>query len=289
MQEHFVDSGKQLDANVLLFHPGAVRARLMVLENTLLSEALTMETAQRELLEREVEIAREVQQRLFPQRLPDVPAVEYAGTCRSAGAVGGDYYDFLKLPSDQLALVIADVSGKGIPAALLMASVQASTRGQLQANSNDAAGITAVVNRQVYDASPENCYATFFCALFNPALRRLTYSNGGHNRPVVLRGGEVIRLDESGPPVGLFQNAHYEQGEIQLEPDDLLILYTDGVTEAENAVAEEWGEERLIETARDCRRLAPPEMISRIMQAADRFAAGTAQHDDMTLVIARVL
>jgi phosphoserine phosphatase RsbU/P len=159
----------------------------------------------------------------------------------------------------------------------------------LQANSKDVAGLTATVNRQVCEGSPENCYATFFCALFDPAARKLIYSNGGHNRPVVMRGGEVIRLDESGPPVGLFQNAHFEQAEIQLEPDDLLILYTDGITEAENAAAEEWGEERLIETARGCRRLAPREIISRIMQAADTFAAATAQHDDMTLVIARVL
>jgi len=259
----------------------------LALENSRLSEAIAAEIAQREMLHREIEIAREVQQRLFPQQLPEVPALEYAGNCRPARGVGGDYYDFLALSSGKLGLAIADVSGKGIPAALLMASLQASVRGQSQSGVN-VAELMAQVNRLVFDASPENRYATFFYGLFDPATRRLTYTNGGHNAPILLRGSDVLRLETGGPVVGLFRAAAYEQGEIQLLPGDLLVLYTDGISEAENPAEEEWGEEPLIAAAAQCRDLPPSEMISRLMAAADAFAAGAPQHDDMTLVIAKV-
>jgi len=259
----------------------------LALENSRLSEAIAVEIAQREMLHREIEIAREVQQRLFPQRLPEVPALEYAGHCRPARGVGGDYYDFLALASGRLGLAIADISGKGIPAALLMASLQASVRGQSQAGGK-VAELMAQVNRLVFDASPENRYATFFYAQFDPATRRLIYTNGGHNAPMLLRGGEVIRLEAGGPVVGLFRAASYEQEEIQLQPGDLLVLYTDGISEAENPQEEEWGEDALIETATACLYLPPSEIIARIMQSADTFAAGAPQHDDMTVVVARV-
>jgi sigma-B regulation protein RsbU (phosphoserine phosphatase) len=244
--------------------------------------------AQRETLARELEIAREVQERLFPQVLPEVPALEYAGQCRPARAVGGDYYDFLALSSGRLGLVIGDVSGKGVPAALLMASLQASVRGQAEGVASVAA-LMANVNRLVCDASPENRYATFFYAQFDPATRRLAYSNGGHNPPIVLRGSDVLRLETGGPPVGLFRFSQYAQDEIALEPGDLLILFTDGVSEAENPAEEEWGEDALVAAARTCNGLPPVESIARIMRAADNFAAGAPQHDDMTLVVAKVL
>ncbi len=260
----------------------------MALENARLSEQIASEMAQRELLAREIEIAREVQERLFPQVLPEVPALEYAGHCRPARAVGGDYYDFLALASGRLGLVIGDVSGKGVPAALLMASLQASVRGQSQGVAS-VADLMGNVNRLVCDASPENRYATFFYAQFDPASRRLIYSNGGHNPPIVLRGEDVLRLEAGGPPVGLFRVSRYTQEEIVLEPGDVLVLFTDGVSEAENPEEEEWGEEALIAAARSCRALPPTEAIARIMQAADEFAGGAPQHDDMTLVVARVL
>jgi len=259
----------------------------LALANSRLSEAIAAEIAQREMLHREIEIAREVQQRLFPQRLPEVAALEYAGHCRPARGVGGDYYDFLALSSGRLGLAIADVSGKGIPAALLMASLQASVRGQSQAGVN-VAELMAQVNRLVFDASPENRYATFFYGQFDPATRRLIYTNGGHNAPILLRGAEVLRLETGGPVVGLFRASTYEQEEIQLLPGDLLVLYTDGISEAENAAQEEWGEEALIAAASGCRELPTAEIIARLMQAADTFAAGAPQHDDMTLVIAKV-
>lgn len=259
----------------------------LALENTRLTEAIATEVAQREMLNREIEIAREVQQRLFPQTLPDIPALEYAGHCRPARGVGGDYYDFLALASGRLGLAIADVSGKGIPAALLMASLQASVRGQSQ--SGDVAGLMSNVNVLVCDASPANRYATFFYGQFDPSTRKLVYTNGGHNPPIVLRGSEVLLLENGGPPVGLFRMSQYVQDEIVLEPGDLLILYTDGVSEAENLAEEEWGEAALIQTARSCAGLAPSEIITRMMLAADAFAGGAPQHDDMTLVVARVL
>jgi sigma-B regulation protein RsbU (phosphoserine phosphatase) len=213
--------------------------------------------------------------------------LQYAGHCRPARGVGGDYYDFLALASGRLGLAIADISGKGIPAALLMASLQASVRGQSQAGGN-VAELMAQVNRLVFDASPENRYATFFYAQFDPATRRLVYTNGGHNPPMVLRGSDVIRLEAGGPVVGLFRAAQFEQEEIQLQPGDILVLYTDGISEAENLHEEEWGEGALVETATACRDLPPSEMIARIMQTADAFAAGAPQHDDMTLVVAKV-
>jgi sigma-B regulation protein RsbU (phosphoserine phosphatase) len=169
-----------------------------------------------------------------------------------------------------LGIAIGDVSGKGIPAALLMASLQASVRGQSQTRGKDVAGLMVNVDRLVLDASQSNRYATFFYAQFEPKTRMLVYTTGGHNPPVVLPGAGNMTLEVGGPPVGLFREAQYEQAEIQLEPADLLIFFTDGISEAENA-------------ANDA------EIIARIMQAADGFADGAPQHDDMTLVLARVL
>ena len=260
----------------------------LALENSRLSETIAHEVAQRELLNREIEIAREVQQRLFPQTNPEVASLQYAGHCRPALGVGGDYYDFLSLAGGRLGIAVADISGKGIPAALLMASLQASVRGQSQVSGAGAAALLESVNQLVYDASPSNRYATFFYCQFDPATRRLLYTNGGHNAPMLLRGDQVIRLETGGQPVGLFRVAHYEQAEIELQPGDLLVLYTDGISEAENTASDEWGEDALIAAARSSDGLPPAEMITRIMQAADAFAAGAPQHDDMTLVIARV-
>jgi phosphoserine phosphatase RsbU/P len=268
---------------------GAVASQAgLAIENSRLSETIAAEVAHREMLHREIEIASEVQQRLFPQNMPEVRSLSYAGHCRPARGVGGDYYDFLALPSGRFGLAIADICGKGIPAALLMASLQASVRGQSMASGNDVAGLMENVNRLVYDASPANRYATFFYSQFDPATRILTYSNGGHNPPILLRGAETLLLETGGPVVGLFRPARYEQAEIQLHSGDLLLLYTDGVSEAENPAQEEWGEAALIDTARALDGRPPNEMIASLMAAADNFANGAPQHDDMTLVIARV-
>ncbi|HYG81104.1 MAG TPA: SpoIIE family protein phosphatase, partial [Pyrinomonadaceae bacterium] len=265
----------------------------LALENSQLTAAIAAEVAQRERLNREVEIAREVQERLFPQKLPQISGLDYSGACRPALGVGGDYYDFLLLPGGQFGIAVGDVSGKGIAAALLMASLQASLRGQAVVGTSDLAELMSTVNRLVYDASAENRYATFFYAQYEPQTRRLTYVNAGHNPPMILRstngGKEVLRLEAGGCVVGLLPNFPYSQASVTLEPGDIFIGFTDGISEAMNPSDEEWGEERMLEAARECDGLSASEIIARLIAAADQFAAGAKQHDDMTLVVVRVI
>lgn len=265
----------------------------LALENSHLTAAIASEVAQRETLNREVEIAREVQERLFPQNLPPVEGLDYCGACRPALGVGGDYYDFLQLPNGVFGIAIGDVSGKGIAAALLMASLQASLRGQAIRGTSDLADMITNVNRLVYDASASNRYATFFYAQYEQATRRLTYVNAGHNPPMILRKHgsewEIIRLEEGGAVVGLLPSFPYTQAMVELERGDLLLAFTDGISEAMNPEDEEWGEENLIETAKAYDGLPAADMISRIVEAADRFANGAKQHDDMTLMIVRLM
>jgi sigma-B regulation protein RsbU (phosphoserine phosphatase) len=265
----------------------------LALENSRLTERIAAEVAQRERLNRELEIAREVQERLFPQKLPSISGMDYCGACRPALGVGGDYYDFLLLPADQFGIAIGDVSGKGIAAALLMASLQASLRSQAIQETDDVAGLMGNVNRLVYDASAENRYATFFYAQYEPSTRNLTYVNAGHNPPAVLRKKgdewEIIRLDAGGAVVGLLRSFPYSQASVTLEPGDTLVAFTDGISEAMNPAEEEWGEENLIEAMKDCQGLSASDTIARIIEAADRFAAGAKQHDDMTLIVVRII
>ena len=256
-----------------------------------LTTIIGREMAQREKLNRELEIAREVQEHLFPQRMPSIPSLDYCGHCRPAREVGGDYYDFLELPEGKLGIAIGDVSGKGIGAALLMASLEASLRGQALV-AHDLAELMDRVNSLILDASSASRYATLFYAVYDPRSHRLSFVNAGHNPPVILRktdaGFTVFRLESGGPVVGLLRDK-YKQDSFLLEPDDLIVLFTDGISESMNVREEEWGEERLIEFAKTCFGLPAFEVMSKIMAAADAFAAGAAQHDDMTLVLLRVL
>jgi sigma-B regulation protein RsbU (phosphoserine phosphatase) len=262
----------------------------MAQEVARLTTAIGRETAQRERLNRELEIAREVQEHLFPQRLPEVPGLEYSGQCRPAREVGGDYYDFLELPGGRFGIAIGDVSGKGVGAALMMASLEASLRA-LASLVEDPAELMERVSSLLHQASSSNRYATLFYAYYDPPSRRLSYVNAGHNPPVVLRscgdGFQVFRLEAGGPVIGLLQHK-YERGVFSHEPGDLLVLFTDGVSESMNARFEEWGEERLIDFAKICYPLPSAEGVRRILSAAQAFAAGASQHDDMTLVVLRV-
>jgi sigma-B regulation protein RsbU (phosphoserine phosphatase) len=252
-----------------------------------LTSAIGREMAQRERLNRELEIAREVQEHLFPQRLPPAPGLDYCGQCRPAREVGGDYYDFLDLPDGRLGIAVGDVSGKGVGAALMMASLEASLRALAPVVQNPA-DLMGRVNSLVFQASASNRFATLFYAEYHPAARRLTYVNAGHNAPVVLRNsGEVLRLDVGGPVIGLLPQ-RYRQDVFSLEDDDLIVMFTDGVSESMNIRDEEWGEERLIELAKACQALPPQEGMRRILAAAQAFAGGAPQHDDMTLVVMRV-
>ncbi len=215
-----------------------------------LTTAIGREMAQRERLNRELEIARELQEHLFPQRLPPVPGLDYCGQYRPAREVGGDYYDFVELPGGRLGIAVGDVSGKGVGAALMVASLEASLRA-LASVVQDPADLMGRVNTFVCQASASNRYATLFYAEYDPATRRLMYVNAGHNPPVVLRSSagscQVLRLRD-----------------------------------------EEWGEERLIELAKTCHGLPALEGMRRILAAAQAFATGASQHDDMTLVVLHV-
>jgi sigma-B regulation protein RsbU (phosphoserine phosphatase) len=264
----------------------------LALEVSRLTETISAQVAQRERLNRELEIAREVQERLFPQRLPTVPGLDYWAECRPAREVGGDYYDFLELPGGKLGIAIGDISGKGIGAALMMANLEACLRGQAP-SAQSLPELIRRVNRMIYEASSANRYATFFYAEYDPQIRTIRYVNAGHNAPVVLRpsGAEccVFRWEAGGAVIGLLPDTQYEQGCFELEPGDLIVLYTDGASESMNAQDEEWGEEGLIACAKECCGRSARDALNTLMSAAVAFAAGAPQHDDMTLVLLRVL
>jgi phosphoserine phosphatase RsbU/P len=265
----------------------------MALEVASLTTSIGHEIAQRERVNRELEIAREVQERLFPQVLPAVLGLDYCARCQPAREVGGDYYDFFELPGKKLGIAIGDVSGKGIGAALMMAGLQASLRAQASIAGHNLAELMSRVNRLLYEVSSENRYATFFYAQYDPCNRHLIYVNAGHNPPLVLRKSDsewrVMRLDVGGAVVGLLRQPLYTQGAITLEFGDLVVAFTDGVSEAMNVQDEEWGEENLIAVAKTCAGLPAAESVHRIMAAAHAFTAGAPQHDDMTLVLLQVL
>jgi phosphoserine phosphatase RsbU/P len=264
----------------------------LALENGRLTAAITAEVAAREKQKRELEIAHEVQERLFPQEYPPMAGLDYAGACRPALDVGGDYYDFIALSKTELGIAIGDVSGKGIPAALLMATLRAFLRGQTMQRQSDLTAVMANLNKLVYDSSTSNRYATFFYGELDTSSRTLTYVNGGHNPPMLFRqsdcGRDVVRLDAGGPVIGLMEDCVYQQGSVALEPGDVLVAYTDGISEAMNEAEDEWGEEQLKDAVRPSRHAPARDLIDRIMTSADAFVAGAPQHDDMTLVIVRL-
>lgn len=266
-------------------------------------EHLISVAREKERLESEVEIASEVQTQLFPHSAPVMRTIELVGVCQPARMVSGDYYDYLRLPDGNLALAIGDVAGKGISAALLMASIQSIVRTQIAAGipvaaamGNGHAGehfststLVAQLNRQLYaNTSPEK-YATFFFGAYNEQLRTLTYTNAGHLQPLLLRGGEVTPLEVTGTVVGAFPSVRYEEQSVEIRPNDLLIACTDGVTEPENAYGEEFGAERLAETARRYQSREPREIAAKILEAVRQWSASTELPDDMTVIIARGL
>jgi sigma-B regulation protein RsbU (phosphoserine phosphatase) len=258
------------------------------LENSRLAASLADEAAHREVMNRELEIAREVQERLFPQKFPRITGVDCWGYCRPARGVGGDYYDFIELPDGRLGIAIGDVSGKGIAAALLMASLQASLRGQTMAGVGDLATLMLNVNKLVYDASQSNRYATFFYAEFDPKTLLLSYVNAGHNAPMILRGADALRLEACGPVVGLLPAVSYDMDSCQLQAGDIFVGYTDGISEAMNEQDEEWEEDRFIAAARAVAHDGSKPMIEGIFRRADAFTGAAKQYDDMTLLVIKL-
>lgn len=264
----------------------------LALENSRLTETIATEAALKERLNTELEIAREVQERLFPQDLPPVEGLDYFGACRPALGVGGDYYDFLELPENKFGIAIGDISGKGIGASLMMASLQASLRGQAIHFKSDLAGLMKQINSLVYEASTSNRYATFFYAQYEPQTRKLVYVNAGHNPPFLIRaGGEVLRLEEGGAVIGMLPPilVNYKQGEIEMKTGDLLVGYTDGISEAMNPQEEEWSEDAMLEELKNVYEKPAGEILPFIVECADKFAGGAKQHDDMTMIIVKVV
>jgi serine phosphatase RsbU (regulator of sigma subunit) len=254
-------------------------------------EAQRRAAAEKQELERrtarELEIAMQVQARLFPQRLPPMRMLDYAGACVQTRQVGGDYYDFLDLGRDRLGLVIGDIAGKGMPAALLMANLQAHLRSQCATAVEQPERFLQTVNRLFYESTADNAYATFFYSEFDDRAGRLRYANCGHLPALVLRRtGDVERLEPTATVLGLFDPWECRTAELELSSGDLLAIYTDGITEAFDARDDEFGEGRLVETLHSHRELPPRDVIAAIYDGVRRFSPHE-QRDDMTLIVAR--
>jgi serine phosphatase RsbU (regulator of sigma subunit) len=237
----------------------------------------------------EMEIARQVQAKLLPQQAPALATFDCAGNCIQTRAVGGDYYDFLDLGAGRLGLVLADISGKGISAALLMANLQANLRSQYALALEDIPRLLRSVNRLFYKNTETQHYATAFFAVYDDETRTLRYVNCGHNAPMLLRAsGEAERLEGTATVLGLFEQWDCEVGQRRLFPGDVLAIYTDGVTESVGAGDEEYGEIRLLRALEANRSRSARELMDAVIGDVQRFSVGE-QADDLTLVIARVL
>jgi sigma-B regulation protein RsbU (phosphoserine phosphatase) len=255
------------------------------------------EQRKRQRLENELSIAQEVQQQLFPHALPQLPGVELEAICRPARVVSGDYYDFIRVTPTILAIALADISGKGISAALLMASVQAALRSDVLRyregqpgygpSEIDTAKIASHLNRHLFRNTSEERYATFFFAVYDTESRRLNYTNAGHPPPIYIGGDCVQQLETGGTVVGLFNDVPYEQGSIEIQPGGMLIAYSDGLSESENIHGEEFGSERLIETIELHREESSHLIADAMMRAAEGWSGSSEQADDMTVVVAR--
>jgi serine phosphatase RsbU (regulator of sigma subunit)/catechol 2,3-dioxygenase-like lactoylglutathione lyase family enzyme len=254
-------------------------------------EAQRRATAAKLELERraaqELEIANEVQCRFFPQVRPPIQALDYSGHCYPARAVGGDYYDFLELGPDRFGLVIGDVSGKGIAAALLMANLQANLRSQCSIAHDCLENILRVVNQFFSQNTPDGSFATLFFADYHVPTGRLRYINCGHPPALVLRRDDSIdRLEPTATVLGIFKKWDCELGEVTIHPGDALVLYTDGITESFNEARDEYGEARLIESLLRHRAQPSQSLLQNIVADVRQFSPHE-QHDDITLIIAK--
>jgi phosphoserine phosphatase RsbU/P len=234
--------------------------------------------------EREIAEARAIQEKLLPREIPQMPGYEIASAWQSARLVGGDYFDILPLDEKMLGICIADVAGKGMPAALLMSNLQAAVRG-LSSLSLAPNLLCSRLNSIVYRNTDSDRFITFFYAQLEGPMRRLTYVNAGHNAPFVVRSdGSHERLREGGPVLGVFASRNYEMGSAQLSPGDRVILFTDGITEACGVEGEEFGEARLLRLLQDHRMLPADELQAKILAVVAEYSGGRWQ-DDATLVV----
>ncbi len=277
-------------------------------------QRLLAEQKEKQRLENELVIAQEVQAQLFPKEISQLESLEVHGFCRPARTVSGDYYDFLALNAQKLTLAVGDVSGKGISAALLMATIHSAVRayslettpvqtmpvavgagaagGMILPSSHavddiSPAALLALLNHQLYESTPTEKYATLFMGVYDGGSRQLTYSNGGHLPPVILRNdGSIARLETGGMVVGLFDNLSFNEGSVQLQPGDIFLAYSDGVTEPENDFGE-FGEQRLTELVRENQHLSLVRISEIVSTAVYDWIGANEQPDDITLVLAR--
>jgi sigma-B regulation protein RsbU (phosphoserine phosphatase) len=247
-------------------------------------------SAQRAVV-RDLEAARDVQTALFPQKNISIPRLDCRAFYKPARDIGGDYYDLFPLPGDTWGMAMGDVAGKGIGAALIVASLQASLKAQALYAHSDLASLMAEVDRLVYASSPQQFYASLFYAEYQPETRVLEYVNAGHNPPMILRwkSGDcsVFRLEAGGTPIGLLEKTNFGADSFLMEPGDVLVAYTDGITESENPAGELWGQERLEDVLRKCKGKTSEEIIQRTLDERFAFASGQPQRDDMTLLVVR--
>jgi sigma-B regulation protein RsbU (phosphoserine phosphatase) len=258
---------------------------------------LIEEQRRRQRLENELSIAHEVQQQLFPRSLPNLPGIEIEAICRPARVVSGDYYDFIPISPTRLAVAVADISGKGISAALLMANVQAALRSDVLRYRDghsgvppepvDTAEIVAHLNLHLFRNTSSERYATFFLGVYDAATRQLHYTNAGHHPPVYICGGNARRLETGGMVVGLFNDVPYEQGAVEIAHGGMLVAYSDGLIEPENVYGEEFGAGRLIDVATKNKDASSHDVAEAMMHAAEQWSGSPEQADDMTVIVMR--
>jgi sigma-B regulation protein RsbU (phosphoserine phosphatase) len=259
-------------------------------------QELIRERVSKERMDRELEIAREVQEQLFPDHAPKVRCLEVSGVCLPARVVSGDYFDYMPLDAGGLGIAIGDICGKGISAALLMANLQAALRSNVMylrknggsRNDETVAEIVQSLNRQMYGYTADNRFATFFYAVFNDADLTLTYCNAGHNPPLYFEGDTVQRLQSGGTVLGIFPDSAYEQASLQMHKDGILVAFTDGIVESADPNGEEFGEARLIELVQSSTGLDAEELKERIIDSVLDWSTAEEMADDMTLIVAKV-
>jgi phosphoserine phosphatase RsbU/P len=252
---------------------------------------LLEEENKRQRLENEIAIAREVQNQLFPSTLPSVPGVEIEAICKAARSVSGDYYDFIQLSPTQVAIAIADISGKGISAALLMASLQAALRSQMLLDGSEkqsTAELVSRLNKHLVRNTGDDRFATFFIAIYDSATRCLRYTNAGHLPAFLICKGNSSLLEKGGMVLGVVEDYDYEEGKLVVGPDALLIGYSDGLVEPENVYGEQFGIRRLQEAAVRSHGSSPMMVAESLMAAAEEWAGTPEQADDMTIIVARL-
>ena len=246
-----------------------------------------LELREKESIERQMRIAREVQQQLLPRETPQLEGLELFGSTVPARDVGGDYFDFLPVSSGRVGLVVADVSGKGVPAALIVAGIQATVR-SLSSPQASPADLQARVNDTLYRTSSASRYATMLLGFYDEPTRILGYSNAGHHSPLRVRDGRIDTLDcRRGFPVGMFEGSSYVEDRTLLEPGDLIALFTDGLVESPNVNGEEFGERRLAELLCTLQGESLERICQSVMDEVGEWSQGLEPHDDATLVLAR--